>query len=291
MSGWNAADLPDLSGRRFVVTGANSGLGLSATRALAEHGAQVIMACRNLDKAARARASVPGSAEIRELDLASLTSIRSFAADLDAVDVLINNAGIMAVPRGRTADGFESQFGTNHLGHFALTGLLLPKISDRVVTLSSLMHRVGRIRLDDPNWDRRRYLRWQAYGQSKLANLMFAYELARRLAAHDSPVRSLAAHPGLTATELQSHTGSRIQGAVMWLGNKTLAQGADSGALPTLYAATADLPSGTYVGPGSFDELRGAPKVVGSSKVSRDERVAASLWSVSEELTGVHYLD
>lgn len=291
MSGWTAQDLPDLSGRTFVVTGANSGIGLSTATGLAGHGAHVVLACRNVAKAEQVRSSIVGSSEVRELDLADLGSVRRFADGLGSVDVLINNAGIMAVPRARTADGFEAQFGTNHLGHFALTGLLLPRITDRVVTLSSLLHRNGRIDLDDPNWERRRYRRWAAYGQSKLANLVFAYELARRLSAQDSPVRSLAAHPGITATGLQSHTGSWLQSAVLWVGNAALAQSAGMGALPTLYAATQDLPSSTYVGPGGFNELRGYPGAVGSSRAARDERTGTQLWSLSEELTGVRYLD
>ena len=291
MSGWTAHDLPDLAGRTYVVTGANSGLGLTTATELAAHGAHVVLACRNVDKAEAVRAAIPGSTEVRELDLADLASIHRFAERTDAVDVLINNAGIMALPRARTVDGFEAQFGTNHLGHFALTGLLLPKITDRVVTLSSLLHRNGRIDLDDPNWDRRRYRRWAAYGQSKLANLLFAHELSRRLVASGSPVRSLAAHPGLTATELQSHTGSRVQGAVLWLGNAMLAQSASMGALPSLYAATQDLPGSTYVGPGGFNEMRGYPTAVGSSRAARDEHTGAQLWSLSEELTGVRYLD
>jgi NAD(P)-dependent dehydrogenase (short-subunit alcohol dehydrogenase family) len=248
-----------------------------------------VLACRNLAKGQAAAAAMTGAVEVRQLDLADLASVRAFAEGIDAVDVLINNAGVMAVPQARTADGFEMQFGTNHLGHFALTGLLLPQITDRVVTLSSGAHRMGHIDVDDLNWTRRRYQAWGAYGQSKLANLMFALELQRRLSAHGSTVRSVAAHPGYAATELQSHTGTSFD-RLMAIGNRVVAQSADMGAMPSLYAATVpDLPGGSYVGPGGLLELRGHPRVVGSTKAARDERVAARLWELSEQLTDVHY--
>jgi NAD(P)-dependent dehydrogenase (short-subunit alcohol dehydrogenase family) len=289
MTNWTAADISDQVGRTFVVTGANSGLGASTARALAGAGASVVLACRNTAKGDQAAATMPGQVEVRQVDLADLSSVRSFAAGIDRIDVLVNNAGIMAVPQGKTVDGFERQIGTNHLGHFALTGLLFPKISDRVVTLSSGAHRMGKINIDDLNWERRRYGRWAAYGQSKLANLMFAYELQRRLAAAKSPVKSLAAHPGYASTELQSHTES-VQDKVMALGNRLIAQSADMGALPELYAATVPtLRGGEFIGPHGRLGLNGYPKIVGSNKASRDEAVAAKLWTLSEELTGVSY--
>ena len=289
MAKWTAADIPDLTGRTYVVTGANSGLGEWTTRALAERGATVIMACRNIGKAERVAAAIGGKTEIRQLDLSDLASVRAFADGVERADVLINNAGVMALPQARTKDGFEMQFGTNHLGHFTLTGLLLPKIADRVVTVSSGAHRIGRIDLSDLNWERRRYRRWLAYGQSKLANLMFAYELQRRLTAAGSPVLSLAAHPGYANTDLQSHTQS-VQDHVMAFGNRFFAQSAEMGALPTLYAATADdVAGGAFYGPDGLAEQRGYPHRVGSTSASRDEVVARALWQRSEELTGVSY--
>ena len=284
---WTADDVPDQTGRTIVVTGANSGLGAATTRALAEHGARVVMACRNVAKAERVAAAMPGDVAVRPLDLADLSSVRAFADASDGVDVLVNNAGIMAVPMARTADGFESQIGTNFLGHFALTGLLLPKISQRVVTLSSGAHRIGRIDLDDLNWRTRRYRRWAAYGQSKLADLIFAMELHRRLSSSGSAVLSVAAHPGYAATELQSHTES-IQDRVMAVANRVIAQDAAMGALPTLYAATMpDVRGGEYYGPGGLGEVRGHPRRVGMSGAARDEATAAALWRLAESLTGV----
>jgi NAD(P)-dependent dehydrogenase (short-subunit alcohol dehydrogenase family) len=284
---WTAADIPDQSGRTFVVTGANSGLGAAALRALAGRGAHVVLACRNAKKAQSVAAGIDGSTEVRPLDLADLASIRAFAGSCDPADVLINNAGVMAVPKGRTADGFELQFGTNFLGHFALTALMLPKISQRVVTLSSGAHRIGRIDLDDLNWHKRRYRRWAAYGQSKLADLMFALELQRRLAVSGSPVISVAAHPGYAATELQSHTETVLD-RVMAVGNRLVAQHADQGALPMLYAATMpDVVGGDYWGPDGVGEVRGAPKRVGMSRAAKDTAMAAKLWRKAESLTGV----
>ncbi len=289
MSSWTPAEMPDQSGRTFVVTGANSGIGLAAARALAPSGAHVVLAVRDTAKGEAAAAGLSGSAEVRALDLADLASVRAFAEGLDGnIDVLVNNAGVMATPHRTTADGFELQLGTNHLGHFALTGLLLPRIQDRVVTISSPGHRIGRINFDDLQSERS-YRRWSAYGQSKLANLLFMYELQRRLDAAGSPLRSVGAHPGYAATNLQSHTES-IQDRIMALGNRIFAQSGEQGAWPTLYAATTpDLPGGSYVGPDGFLEQRGNPKLVGSSSAARDEVTARRLWEVSEELTGVHY--
>src|SRR5690606_3037243 len=206
--GWSLTDLPSQSGRRFVVTGASSGLGVETARALAGAGAEVVLAVRDTDKGARVAATMPGVTDVRRLDLADLGSVRSFVDELGGeVDVLINNAGIMAVAEGRTVDGFEQQFGTNHLGHFALTCLLFPRIRERVVTVSSSLHKQGRIDLDDLHCERRRYQPWPAYGQSKLANLLFTTELQRRLAARGSAVRAVAAHPGYSSTALQTRTG------------------------------------------------------------------------------------
>jgi NAD(P)-dependent dehydrogenase (short-subunit alcohol dehydrogenase family) len=288
MANWTAADIPDQTDRTIIVTGANSGLGEVTAKHLAAHGARVVLACRDTEKGAAAAERMSGDVEVRALDLADLASVRAFAQSVTEVDVLINNAGVMAVPLRRTADDFEMQIGTNHLGHFALTGLLLDRIRDRVVTVSSGLHQLGKISIDDLNWRRRCYQRWLAYGQSKLANLLFTYELDRRLRAADSPIRSTAAHPGYATTNLQSHTES-FQDTLMSLGNRLFAQSAEMGALPTLYAATTDVPSGGYAGPGGFMEQRGHPKLVHSNRASRDTKVAAKLWDLSEQLTGVTY--
>ncbi|MCW4356064.1 oxidoreductase [Hoyosella sp. YIM 151337] len=294
MYGWTVGEMNDQSGRTFVVTGANSGLGAVTARVLAEAGATVILACRNTDKGERVAEDIvarhpEASCEVRELDLADLSSVYEFAKSCPRFDVLINNAGVMAVPKSRTKDGFEMQFGTNHLGHFALTGLLLDRLGDRVVTVSSGMHLLGKVNLADLNWERRTYRRWPAYAQSKLANLLFTYELQRRLDAAGSQLRAVAAHPGYASTNLQSHTGT-IQDRLMKIGNRVFAQSAEGGALPSLYAATApSLPGGSYVGPGGRFEQRGSPVLVRSSKRSHDRRTAASLWEESEALTGVQY--
>jgi NAD(P)-dependent dehydrogenase (short-subunit alcohol dehydrogenase family) len=289
-SKWTTADLPDLSGRTVVITGANSGIGLVAARELARVGARTVLAVRDTAKGDQAAASITGTVEVRRLDLADLASVRAFAEAWEGeLDVLINNAGVMAVPEGRTKDGFELQLGTNHLGHFALTNLLLPRITDRVVTVSSGAHRIGKIRLDDLNWEQGGYDRWRAYGQTKLANLLFTSELQRRLAAAGSEVRAVAAHPGYAATNLQSHTGSLVQNTLMWFGNRLLAQSDEMGALPTLFAATQDIPGNSYVGPDGFQEQRGHPQLVGRSSAARDEETARALWERSEELTSVAF--
>jgi NAD(P)-dependent dehydrogenase (short-subunit alcohol dehydrogenase family) len=287
---WTFTDIPDQSGRTFVVTGANSGLGLVTAGVLAAAGARVVCACRDVAKGKAEVAGLPGELEVRALDLADLSSVTAFALGLDGpIDVLINNAGVMAPPRTLTADGFELQFGTNHLGHFALTARLLPRITDRVVTLSSLMHRLGKIRFSDPNFSLGFYERWLAYCQSKLANLMFAYELQHRLLAAGSPVRSMSAHPGYAATNLQSHTES-IQGRILGLLNLVVAQSAEMGALPTLYAATVpDLPGASYLGPDGPGQVLGHPRPVGSSAASRNRRAQRELWELSEQLTGVRF--
>jgi len=291
MTTFSTRDIPDLSGRRVIVTGANSGIGRSAAQALAGAGAQVTLAVRDTQKGHQAAASMQGATEVRRLDLADLASVREFAAAWQGeIHLLINNAGIMIPPLSRTADGFELQFGTNHLGHFALTNLLLTNISGRVVTVSSGAHRMGRIDFSDLNWERRRYRRWPAYGQSKLANLMFSSELQRRLTESGSTVKSTAAHPGYAATNLQSHSGNALTELLMGkVANRLLAQDQDAGALPTLYAAVADVPGGSYAGPSGFQEMRGAPQLVGRSKRALDEEAGRRLWTVSEELTGTTF--
>ncbi|MGN9763118.1 oxidoreductase [Streptomyces sp. SD31] len=289
---WDATSLPDLTGRTAVVTGANSGIGLRAADALARAGAHVVFAVRDLERGGAAAATVNGSTEVRRLDLADLSSVREFAEAWQGrpLDLLINNAGVMMLPQQRTADGFEMQFGTNHLGHFALTNLLLPYVTDRVVTLSSGAHRWfgARIRFEDLNWTSD-YNPNRAYAQSKLANLLFTLELQRRLAESGSPVRALAAHPGYAATNLQSHAGSPVMRGFMKIGNRFFAQDDRAGALPTLYAATQDLPGASYVGPDGLGEMRGAPTLVGRSVAASDAGVARRLWTVSEELTGVSW--
>ena len=233
---------------------------------------------------------MPGAPEVRALDLADLASVRAFADGWEGdVDLLINNAGVMVPPLGRTAQGFELQFGTNHLGHFALTNLLLEHVTGRVVTVSSTGHRWGSIDFDDLQWERKAYKASRAYGQSKLANLLFTSELQRRLTAAGSPVLATAAHPGYAATNLQFHSGRRVLDLISVVGNRVLAQDEAGGALPTLYAATADVPGDSFAGPGGFMEQRGAPKLVGRSDAARDAAVARRLWDVSEALTGVTF--
>ena len=290
---WSAADMADQSGRTVVVTGANSGLGLATASALAVAGASVVAACRNVDKGREAFGG-----DVRALDLADLASVQAFAQQLatdhDHLDLLVNNAGLMAPPRRLTKDGFESQFGTNHLGHFALTGRLLGLLAKasapRVVTVSSGMHRSGRLKFDDLQREHG-YNNWQAYSQSKLANLEFCFELQRRATAAGSPLLSFAAHPGYAATNLQSAGPAHFyERWFMAVANRMYAQSAEMGALPTLYAATvADLPGGTYIGPDGFMEGRGHPKVVTAAGKAYDEDDWRRLWDVSEQLTGVHY--
>jgi NAD(P)-dependent dehydrogenase (short-subunit alcohol dehydrogenase family) len=287
---WTAAELPDLTGRTVVVTGANSGIGLVAAKELGRAGARVVLAVRDTAKGQAAAATIPGEPEVRALDLADLASVRAFAAGWDEdLDVLVNNAGVMATPLGRTKDGFELQLGTNHLGPFALTNLLLPQITGRVVTISSTAHRMGKLRRDDLNWERGGYKRWGAYGQSKLANLLFTLELQRRLDEAGSSVRAVAAHPGYAATNLQSHTGSALQNGLMAVTNKLLGQSPEMGALPTLYAATQDVPGAAYVGPDSLREQRGHPTLVSRTEAASNADDARWLWARSEVLTGVPF--
>ena len=302
MADWTVEDLPDCAGRTVVVTGANSGIGLAATRALAAAGAHVVMACRSVDDAAAEREAIleeypAASLTVRELDLADLASVRAFADRLEvsSIDVLCNNAGVMAIPRSETADGFETQFGVNHLGHFALTGLLLKRLraapAPRVVTQSSGAHAAGEIDFDDLHREDD-YGKWDAYAQSKLANLLFAYELDRR---YGDGLTSVGCHPGYAATNLQYRgpeaEGSRIRLAAMKLVNAIVAQSAADGALPMLYAAAADgLDGGEFVGPDGLLQMRGPPAEQESSDRSYDEATAERLWRVSEEETGVTFL-
>jgi NAD(P)-dependent dehydrogenase (short-subunit alcohol dehydrogenase family) len=299
---WTTDQIPDQSGRVAVVTGANSGLGLVTARALARAGAQVVLACRNTEKGQTAAndilADMPQAAlRVAALDLGELDSVRAFAEQMRAehpgLDLLINNAGLMAPPRGETKDGFELQIGTNHLGHFALTGLLIGTMQGRedarVVTVTSGAHRFGKMDFDDLH-STRRYKRWRAYGQSKLANLLFASELARRLAAAGSSIRSVAAHPGYAATNLQTAAPPLMDRMVMVVTNRVLAQSAEMGALPQLYAATApDVENGAFIGPDGFAEQRGYPTPVVPSRAARDEASADRLWELSEQLTGVTF--
>ena len=305
MPRWTAADIPDQSGRTVLVTGATSGLGLRSAQALAAKGARVLLGGRKPQKAAAARDEVGTVAsgpppEVVPLDLADLASVRAAAEEVrdraPILDVLMNNAGVMALPMGRTADGFETQFGTNHLGHFALTGLLLPVLSrataPRVVTTSSLLHTSGRIRWGDPNWREGAYGRWQAYSQSKLANLLFAFELDRRARAAGTGLVSVAAHPGWAATHLQTAGAELERRRLQQLGarllNAVVAQSDVMGALPQLYAATMpDVAGGDYFGPDGRFETRGHPTRVGASKHACDREAASRLWAFSEELTGV----
>ena len=285
---WTPKDAPDQTGRRIVVTGANSGLGEVTARQLAARGASVVLACRNTEKGEAAAARMRGDVSVRRLDLSDLASVREFAAGTGPFDVLVNNAGVMAVPFARTADGFELQIGTNFLGHFALTGLLLPRLADRVVTVSSPAHRAGRIDVDDLNFERRRYRRWPAYAQSKLADLVFAFELDRRLRAAGSAVRSVAAHPGYAATEIGR--GGGLEQRLIAIGNRVLAQSAEAGARPMLYAATMpDVQGGDYWGPDGLGEIRGHPKRVPSSARARDAQLAQRLWACAAQLTGVTF--
>jgi NAD(P)-dependent dehydrogenase (short-subunit alcohol dehydrogenase family) len=301
---WTSEQIPDQRGRTAIVTGANSGLGLVSARELARHGAHVVLACRNMDKGLAAmreiEASVPAAqVELGALDLGDLASVASFAAgfrsdhESDGLDLLINNAGVMAPPRRETADGFELQLGTNLLGHFALTARLIDMMEGRadarVVTLSSNAHKMGRIDFDDLQRTRR-YTRWGAYGQSKLADLMFALELDRRLRPSGSTVKSVAAHPGYAATNLQFAAAPALDRLMMRVSNLTVAQSAEMGALPSLYAATfPGLEGGSYVGPDGIGEFRGHPRLVSPNRAARDEQVAARLWEVSQELTGVRF--
>jgi NAD(P)-dependent dehydrogenase (short-subunit alcohol dehydrogenase family) len=289
MTTFSVADIPDMTGKTVIVTGTSSGIGQAAARVLAGAGARVVFAVRNTEKGKAAAAATPGMTEVRELDLASLDSVREFAAGWDGpVDVLINNAGVSAPSLARTADGFESDFGTNHLGHFALTNLLAEHITGRVVTVASQAERAGRLDFGDLNWERRPYRPSRAYNDSKLANLLFTAELQRRLAAAGSGVLANAAHPGLVATDIYHHDGPRRPADRLWaVIIPLLAQDAEHGALPTLYAAVADIPGNSFAGPSHLAHMRGAPELIGRSAPAQDPDLARRLWTVSEQLTGV----
>jgi NAD(P)-dependent dehydrogenase (short-subunit alcohol dehydrogenase family) len=304
MSAWTAGQIGDLSGKIAVVTGANSGLGLATARELARAGATVVPTARDPEKAASMREEITSEApdaelDPRILDLASLESVRAFAGAVTTahprIDVLVNNAGVMMPPRSETADGFELQFGTNHLGHFALTGLLLDALAageaSRVVTVSSLEHRPGKLDFDDLQSEGG-YSPRGAYQQSKFANAVFGLELDRRLRAAGLPVISVLAHPGYSDTNLQSTGPTGLMKAVLAIGNRVFAQDADTGALPQLYAATAPgVEGGQFFGPDGFQQSRGGPTEVQPVGRARDEETARRLWDVSEQLTGVRYLD
>jgi NAD(P)-dependent dehydrogenase (short-subunit alcohol dehydrogenase family) len=298
--------VPSLRGRTFVVTGGNSGIGFEAARVFARRGARLVLACRDAEKMKAAAERICAETEGAEIDLVTmdlsdLSSVRAAAAAIreraPALDVLVNNAGVMALPERETKDGFEMQVGTNHLGHFALTGLLLPALlaaeAARVVTLSSLVHFQGSLALEDLPKPRK-YNEWTAYARSKLANVLFGYELDRRAKAAKAALVGVVCHPGYSATNLQSGSvkagGSAFQGGIMKLGNAVMAQSAEMGALPTAYAATApDVRGGEFVGPGGLMAIRGYPAVGKSSKTSHDEGLARELWTASEKLTGVAF--
>jgi len=283
--------VPPQDGRRFVVTGANSGIGFAAAQILVSRGAHVILAVRSPERGAAAAETIRsrgwrGRVDVRRLDVSSLGSVREFADGTDGIDVLVNNAGVMGLPYETSHDGHELHLATNHLGHFELTRLLEGRLADRVVTISSLSHRGGELDLDDLHWERRGYHAYRAYAASKLANLLFTLEHQRRLTATGSTLRSLAAHPGYASTGIQSGTGNPWFNTLGDLGNALVGMPAWQGALPTVYAATMDLPGNSYVGPGGFRELFGWPVLVGRSAEASDPDLAARLWRRSEELVG-----
>ena len=284
-SSWTAADTPDLTGQTAVVTGASGGLGEVTAGYLAGAGARVILAVRDEAKGSAAAARIGGDVEVRPLDLTDLASVRAFAADWSGdLDLLINNAGVMQTPEGQTADGFELQIGTNHLGHFALTNLMLQHVTRRVVTVSSDLHTRAKLDVSDLNWRNRRYKSLQAYCDSKLANVLFAGELQRRVTAAGSPLLSMSCHPGVVKTELFRNLGG-ITGKLGGLVLSAFAQDADRGALPTLYAATGDIPGGSYVGPGGFQHLRGAPTITALKGAAAEAELAGELWALSARLS------
>lgn len=282
-------EVPRQDGRRFVVTGANSGIGFETAKALADRGAHVVLAVRNPSKGEEAAAQMTGAVEVRTLDVSDLSSVRAFAADLGDVDVLVNNAGILGVPQGQSPDGFELHFATNHLGHFALTNLLLPRLTDRVVVVSSQSHRSGVLDLDDLDWARRGYSPYGAYAQSKLANMLFLAELQRRLTAAGSRLRVTGGHPGSTVTSITGNTGNALKTWVGSWGHGLVGMPAWKGALPILFAATMDVPGNTYVGPHRLREMSGWPVPVGRSRSAADPDLGKALWETSEKLSGVSF--
>jgi NAD(P)-dependent dehydrogenase (short-subunit alcohol dehydrogenase family) len=277
---------PNLIGKTVIVTGANSGIGLATAKTLAGYGAHVVFAVRDTAKGRRAAQATPGDTEVRQLDLADLASIRRFATDWrDPIHLLINNAGVSIPELERTADGFERVFGTNHLGPFALTNLLLPHVTGRVVSLASQAERMGRINFDDLNWEHTPYKQSRAYATSKLANVLFSSELQRRLKAAGSSVLAVAAHPGFVATNIYD----RSTGLVTRLMLRLLAQDPEHGALPVLYAATGDLPGDSFTGPEHWMHMRGGAELIGRSETAQDTELARRLWDASETLTGVSF--
>jgi len=282
-------EVPRQDGRRFVVTGASGGIGLETAKALAAKGAHVVLAVRNLDRGRSAAEQMEGDVEIGLLDVADLASVRAFAEDVGEVDVLINNAGALALPLSRSVDGVELHLATNHLGHFALSNLLLPRLTDRVVVVGSPSHRHGELALDDLGWTRRRYKPYSAYADSKLANMLFMAELQRRLTAAGSTLRVTGAHPGSTATGITGSTGNPVKTFIGKHGIKLVGMAAWQGALPTLYAATMDVPGNTYVGPHRLSEMNGWPTGVGRSQRALDPDLAKGLWVESERLSGVAF--
>jgi NAD(P)-dependent dehydrogenase (short-subunit alcohol dehydrogenase family) len=285
MPKWTAADLPDMSGRTVVITGASGGIGLITARELARVGADVVLAVRTVGKGQEAAARIPGRTEVRELDVSDLASVRRFANEWTGpIDILINNAGIMNVPLTRTADGFDSQMATNYFGPFALTNLLLPHIRGRVVSVSSQLHRLGKPHLEDPAGRSRPYKSLNAYYDSKLNVVLFSTELQRRLAASGSTVKSIVAHPGIASTNLVRHTFS---GRVMFGSLRFLLNDVEQGALPSLFAATQDIPGNSYVGPNGPGSVKGHPKIRKPAAAGLDTRTAAELWTLTAQLTGI----
>ena len=282
-------EVPRQDGRRFVVTGASSGIGLETAKALAAAGASVVLAVRNPDKGRAAAEQMTGEVEVQQLDVADLSSVRAFADATGPLDVLVNNAGVLGLPFGLSPDGVELHLATNHLGHFALTNLLLPRISDRVVVVGSASHRSGELDLDDLGWERRRYGAFAAYGASKLANLLFLAELQRRLTAVGSTLRVTGAHPGTTSTAITSSSASWPKKMVGKYGHRLVGMPPWQGALPTLYAATMDVPGNTYLGPHRLREMVGWPTPVGRSERALDPDLAKALWAESERLSGVAF--
>jgi NAD(P)-dependent dehydrogenase (short-subunit alcohol dehydrogenase family) len=282
-------EVPRQDGRRFVVTGASGGIGLETAKVLADRGAHVVLAVRNLERGRAAAEQMRGDVELGLLDVADLSSVRAFAETIDEADVLVNNAGALALPFGTSPDGVELHLATNHLGHFALTNLLLPRLTDRVVVVGSPSHRHGDPDLTDLDWRRRRYRPYAAYADSKLANLLFMAELQRRLTAAGSTLRVTGAHPGATATGITGSTGSRLKTFVGDYGHKLVGMRPWQGALPVLYAATMDVPGNTYVGPHRWRELNGWPTGVGRSQKALDPELAKQLWAESERLAGVSF--
>ena len=286
---WTLRDLPSQAGRCVVITGATGGIGLAQARALTAAGARVVLAVRNRAKGEALAAELGASAHVANLDVSELSSVQRFADACPEIDVLINNAGVMAIPLRRTTDGLEAQLATNHLGHHLLTSLLLDRIRDRVVVVASQAHRHSHPVVDDLNWERRPYSAYAAYADSKLANLLFLAELQRRLTAAGSTLRVTGAHPGYTSTGITANTGSRGFGLLSTAGNRLFGMSAEQGALPILFAATLDVPGNSYVGPHGPGELWGSPVLVGRSALASDPALARAVWAWSDSVTGASW--